>query len=327
MKLWILPIEPLEQRYSSQWIQLFGRAFRDNYTEHEFIYGEPTDSYLGGKLFLDPVATSIWKTSQLGYLLHQIDSIEDDDIVFAFDGWFPGIEALGYIRDMLGKRFKLAAYFHAGSYDPWDLVSQRGMTPWALYSEKSWMTIYDKIFVATDFHKGLISDARRPNPDKISVVGFPLDVHGIRDKYYTEDKKDQVVFTGRKSHEKGYDVIKDLQRDYDILVTQDMDLSKHNYYKLLAESKVVIAPSLQETFGIGIVEGMILGCVPVVPDRLAFEETVQDPSFKYQDDSDIPEHIESALKVGSVDRRALSAQQDRYQYGDVITRMIKELQK
>lgn len=326
MKLWILPIEPLEQRYSSQWIQLFGRAFRDSGISHEFIYGEPTDSCLDGKFFLDPVATSIWKATQLSRLLHQIDFIGDDDVVLAFDGWFPGIEALGYIRDMLGKRFKLAAYFHAGSYDPEDLTSQTGMWQWASGLEESWMQMYDKVFVATNFHKDLIKqNSLFTGYDKISVVGFPLDVSGIRYKYYTEDKKDQIVFTGRKSHEKGYETIKNLQSDYDIVITQDMNLSKHNYYKLLAESKVVIAPSLQETFGIGVVEGMILGCVPVVPDRLAFKETVQDQRFRYQDTSDIPEYIETALNEGYVTRRDLSAQQDRYQYEDIIMRIVREL--
>jgi len=44
---------------------------------------------------------------------------------------------------------------------------------------------------------------------------------------------------------------------------------------------VVVAAARQENFGISVVEAVAAGCVPVVPDALAFRETVDDPAFRY----------------------------------------------
>jgi hypothetical protein len=49
---------------------------------------------------------------------------------------------------------------------------------------------------------------------------------------------------------------------------------------LLSEAKIVFSASLQETLGIGCYEGALLNAVPLVPDRLSYQEMYYD-DFKY----------------------------------------------
>lgn len=53
------------------------------------------------------------------------------------------------------------------------------------------------------------------------------------------------------------------------------------YRRLLCEADVVVASARQENFGISVVEAVAAGCVPVVPDALAYPESIEDPWFRY----------------------------------------------
>jgi hypothetical protein len=59
---------------------------------------------------------------------------------------------------------------------------------------------------------------------------------------------------------------------YKFIWTLEQDLTKDEYYKLLAKSKIVVSFALQENFGYGIAEAVYLGCVPIVPNRLVYPE-------------------------------------------------------
>ena len=49
-------------------------------------------------------------------------------------------------------------------------------------------------------------------------------------------------------------------------------MSKDEYHKLLATSKLVFSANLQETLGISWYEGALVGTLPMVPDRLSYTE-------------------------------------------------------
>jgi len=328
MKVYLLMLEPIEERYSIQWLAWFQEVFKDKNIPFEIILGDHVNSKLSGKYFLDPVNTNIWKLTQLTNLLKQIDDIQDDDVIFFADLWNPGLEVLPYIRNLTGKHFKIAGYLHAGTYDPWDLTTQTGMTSWAAPLEESWFKSSDIIFVATDFHKKLILKSRAVDPDKIQVVGFPLDIQNLRLRYPGTINKDSeyVVFTGRKTVEKGYPIIQELiQAGYPVINSLDASRSKEDYYNLLLGSSGVISPCLQETFGIGVVEGMALGCVPIVPDRLSYQETVP-KEYRYSNESEIGTRIQECFKTSKEDRRAIQEYVCRHQYQEVIGKIIKILQ-
>ncbi|MFV0317368.1 MAG: DUF3524 domain-containing protein [Microthrixaceae bacterium] len=58
-------------------------------------------------------------------------------------------------------------------------------------------------------------------------------------------------------------------------------MEPQRYRQLLGEADVVVASARQENFGIAVVEAVAAGCVPVVPDALAYPESITDEKFRY----------------------------------------------
>jgi hypothetical protein len=67
---------------------------------------------------------------------------------------------------------------------------------------------------------------------------------------------------------------------YEFIVCQDQQLTKHEYHTLLGQAKIVFSANLQETLGISCYEGAVVDAIPVVPDRLSYSEMYHE-GFKY----------------------------------------------
>lgn len=70
--------------------------------------------------------------------------------------------------------------------------------------------------------------------------------------------------------------------------------SRAEYLALLARMDVVVSTALHEFQGLAVLEAMALGCVPAVPDRLAYREFVP-PSMRYTSFIDDPARDSAAL--------------------------------
>ncbi len=316
MKVYYLPLEPVDKRYTAQWYKWFKEVFEEEGIEFEYIDGKTVESNVGSKYFLDMKATFVWKFEQLKRLFKR--ELKDGDVVFIPDGEFPGIEAIEYFKRFYGVDVKVVQIWHAGTYDYWDLTRQVGLTRIGKHLEEVWMDMAGLIFVATQCHKDLILKERMVDKDKVKVTGLPADVRGLGK--YEKERKEGIAFTGRLSIEKGYDVVCELRKKgFEITATQEQNLSKEQYYELLGGMKVVFAPSRQETFGYGVVEGMAMNCIPVVPDGLSFTDYV--PSkWRYKDNDEMVEMLRKAMECEGEEMYKFV---EKYQYEDVISRMIK----
>ncbi len=56
---------------------------------------------------------------------------------------------------------------------------------------------------------------------------------------------------------------------------------KEEYYRLLSRGDIIISTTLQENFGISVVEGIRYGCYPLLPSRLSYPEILP-RTFHYQ---------------------------------------------
>lgn len=138
-------------------------------------------------------------------------------------------------------------------------------------------------------------------------------------------KKSGIITIARYSMEKNLefnlDVIKELNVSYKIFGNAEFP-SQLKYYnhllkqienrkeielfcnskrelieKYLNSSKVCFQSS-KETFGISVIEGIMAGCIPIVPDNTANRETVPIDELRYKenDKNDAKKKIESALR-------------------------------
>jgi len=323
MTIYFLPLEPLEMRYTSQWYKWFKECKKFSDEKFIFIDGEQVKSQLNGTQFLDMNSTFIWKFEQLKNLFKK--DLKINDTIFIPDGEFPGIEALKYLEKFKDLKLNIVQIWHAGTYDPYDLTYQNGLERYGSKLEEVWMDLADKIFVATDFHKELILTNRNVNEDKIVVTGLPADVNRLNKKYGDKKNRTGMLFTGRKSFEKGYDVIKKIfSNGHDIICSQDFNWHKEYYYKELSKREFVIAPSRQETFGYGVVEAMAMNVKPLVVDGLSFLDFVPAP-FRVKSYS--PEdYIEAKKRLEGKKYPRLYKFVEEYDYKKVLPKMLKEIQ-
>lgn len=277
--LYILTLEPIEKRYTKQWYNYFKKEF-SKYFNVKYIDGTILGDEIKKGRFLDINQTNIWKAEQVIKLSHLFNSnkIKHGDNFFFMDGWHFGITALEYMAKLNNVKIRTYAYWHAGSWDKWDFITQAGLRAQVRGTELSWLTTCNKNFVATNFHKDLIISMFGTEwYNKIKVVGFPMDwEYEIKRLNVKQQKKENIiVFPHRLDKEKAPEIFDKVAKyfpDYKFIKTMKVTKNKKDYYELLAKAKIVFSSSKQETFGIGTVEALMLGCIPLVPTGLAYDE-------------------------------------------------------
>lgn len=283
--LFNIPIEPLEERYSAQWIKWFDQEFKEHCIDCVNIMGETLTDTIETGSFLDVCGTNYYKASQLMKISRMIhnEEITDGDILLFHDLWFPGLEMIAYMRDGMGlSNLHIAGIIHAGTYDPYDFLYKQGMSHWGKKLEESWFRIIDQVFVATKFHKRLLVNSRDIDPKKVHITGLPI-------YYYPPvkpvEKENIVVFPHRLDSEKNpnlFDMMtQELARgDWRFIKSKNVCKNKQEYFDLLHKSKIAVSFADQETWGIAQQEALFAGCFPVVPNRLSYSE-MYPPIFQY----------------------------------------------
>ena len=337
MKIWQVPIEPLEERYSKQWTEWFEQEFVNLGVEFTTIKGEILSTKIRQGSFLDVIGTNFYKACQLKSLCGLLENgfIKDDDVILLHDGWFPGIEMLAYIRDALDLKFKIYAIFHAGTYDPWDFLTQKGMAKWAYWSETAWFMIYDGIFVATEFHKKMIVGDRSVYSNKFHVTGLPIYPDFVQPDAH---KENIIVFPHRLDPEKQPEMFQKLRselvkrRDFGWIMTNTKTLctTKQQYYNLLNKAKISVSCALQETFGICMQESVMCGCIPIVPNRLSYQE-LYPAVFRYDSYEELIEKVEYFTKTSGEGIESLRLEILKNQFikmgAEAIPNMVKILKE
>ncbi len=306
-KLYIVTLEPIEKRYTKQWHSFFTKEFGKAFNVIN-IDGPILSDKIDKGRFLDINKTNIWKAKQTEHIskLFLQNKIKDSDSFLFTDGWHFGITATKYMAQLQNIKCKIFAYWHAGSWDKHDFLSQAQLNYWAKYNEFGWLLACDKHFVATNFHKNLISDYFQNTfiKNKIRVVGFPMDwieefkSRGINSPQ--KRKKDLIVFPHRLDKEKQPNKFDGVQKYFNkypwkFIKTISVTKNKKDYYKLLSKAKVSFSASKQETFGIGTVEALMMEAIPLVPNRLAYKE-LYNPLFRYSNQSGAKQKLNFLMK-------------------------------
>jgi len=290
MKVFLVELEPVETRYTAQWKQHLPIQMRDAGLDVEVITGPedaPQDTTPGA--FLNFSGTNYWKSEQLKTISKMFadGQVQDGDYFLYTDAWNPTVLQLKYMAELLNVKIKIGGMWHAGSYDPADFLGRLiGDASWCRHAEMAMFDAFDDNFFATQFHIDLFLKSF-PNADKnkIHKVGWPMEymTHVLEPFDIPTNKMDIVLFPHRIAPEKQVEIFKDLGKEFpdvEFVVCQERQLTKDEYHMLLSRAKVVFSANLQETLGISCYEGALVGCQPIVPDRLSYTE-MYDDDFKY----------------------------------------------
>jgi glycosyltransferase involved in cell wall biosynthesis len=260
-----------------------------NKLNYKRIYGKELTNKIETGFFLDAIGTNYFKFSQLMTIMKMFKNkeINNGDIFFFSDLWFPGIEAIKYVTSFLNIKVYITGIFHAGSWTETDDV-RTYMLDWAMCIENGWFEFIDLAFVGSEHHKQEIIKRKRCNDkNKILVCPLSFDTKKIIKKGNPlpwEKRENNIIFPHRIHWEKQPEIFDDFMNKiegFTGIKTMEQNLSKEEYYKLLGRSKFVFSSALQENFGYGILEAATLGCIPIVPDSLSYKEYIP-KKFRYK---------------------------------------------
>jgi hypothetical protein len=212
MRIILLPLEPLEERYTAQWYVWFPREFERLGIDYIIVDGERLTERVESGVFLDIHSSYYWEFSQLQKVIKMFknNEIKDDDIIFSMDIEFPGhFYALKYLALKTNKKVKTYGFLHSGSYVDGEFVSF--LEPSMKYFELGWLETLDGIFVGSNYHKQLIIK-RRLEPfnrtdlaNKIHVTGNPFFINDACElvKPKPLDKREiDIILPGRPDIDK-----------------------------------------------------------------------------------------------------------------------------
>lgn len=302
MTVFIVDLEAVDTRYTKQWKENLPRQLLSSIQETVVtISGDETPQVTTPGAFLNFSGTNVYKSKQLETIGEMFcrGEVKDGDYFLYTDAWNPTVIQLKYMAELLGVKIRIGGLWHAGSYDPHDFLGRLvGNAPWVRHAEQSMFYCYDDNYFATEFHVKLFAEnllkfkpmfGMSPaewllQQENVHVVGWPMEyLSDTLKPYNNSQKRNLIVFPHRLAPEKQLDIFKDLAAtmpDYEFVVCQEQNLSKDEYHSLLSEAKVVFSANLQETLGISAYEGMLVGAIPMVPDRLSYTE-MYDEEFKY----------------------------------------------
>ena len=297
MTVFLVDLESVETRYTGQWKSHVPNLLKKAGLNVQVICG-PTDipNATTPGAFLNFGGTNIYKSAQVEQMgrLFCDGAVHPGDHFIFTDAWHPGIINLKYMSELLGIPVTTHGLWHAGSYDPQDFLGRLvGDKPWVRHAEKSFYEAFDHNYFATQFHIDMFCEnllGRKSDittyfaKDKIVRTGWPMEyMQDTLAPYKGLKKRDMILFPHRIAPEKQVDIFRDLAThlpQYEFVVCQDKQLTKHEYHTLLGEAKMVFSANLQETLGISWYEGAIVDAIPMIPDRLSYSEMAFD-MFKY----------------------------------------------
>lgn len=284
--IWIVPIEPIDQRYTKQWYDSIPSnvaAKTSTWNVKQIEVEQITEKTTAGA-FLNFASTNVYKSRQIEYIVNQFETgkILSGDRFLITDAWNFLIIPLKYMSDLMGIPVEIHSIWHAGAYDPSDILGLKMEKPWPYEFEKTIFHASNFNYFGTEFHRNMfLKNLKLTNTEKTFVSGQPhsLIVEGIGAVTH-QDKKNVVFFPHRLNIDKQPDIAMDLARYLTVFVSQHNKLEKHQYYEKMKESKVTFSCSLHENLGISQMEGVLCGSIPIVPDRACYSEMYLDV-FKY----------------------------------------------
>ena len=90
---------------------------------------------------------------------------------------------------------------------------------------------------------------------------------------------------------------------------------REEYEKWLKRGAIVISTAIQENFGIAVIEAILMGCVPLLPDRLSYPEILPEEFHEYFLYKNRQDLIEKILLIIS----------DYNQYEEIQSRLAKKM--
>lgn len=323
---WFVPLERLEERYTEQMYRWVTSCLNSRAIDYTVISGEPLTEVTEGHQFLSWASRVHFCSTQISAIamhFHRGD-VQDGDIFFIADFWHPGVEAIAYMRDLLGVDAKIYGINYAGPFDPTDLTRQ--LLYWGGYQEAAWYACFDKVFVGSETHKALIVGGMKDKGlgnvgPRIVATGLVWDPQDVLERASeVRISRPTVMWPHRLAEEKNpegfFRLVDALAPEFPQvrwLVTSSRKgqefthahpnvtfkvVSKGHYYGFLRGADLMVSTAYQETFGYTIREATALETPILCPRRACYPEMILSADNLYASPEELIAKTRVALTEG-----------------------------
>lgn len=243
----------------------------------------------------------------------------DGDLLFLSDLSFPGLFA-NALHHKYPANMKMFAFCHATSLNYWDYFGRVRYSKFPV--ECGQAMFFDKIFVGSEYHYDKLASSDFWPIGETRIVGVPNPPESIIKSVKT-DKKRFLISVARPSMQKTDPIIEELVcRRYRLSeIYRKQYNSWGEYCQALSESEALLVTSKEETFGYQIVDAIINGCIPVVPNDFSYKELLP-REYRYGNMDELYNILDD-VKAGNLPVPKLECESRTKNFFDNIIQIMK----
>lgn len=233
-------------------------------------------------------------------LLHSLKRFSKPNSIFIFtDARDPLVFMIRQQSQIYDLGYKFIGFWNDGTWDQNGVIRNwlRGQDyRWGTKLERALIDCYDYNFTPRESQVYHISK-NLSSLSSMTVQFCPLPFsNSIQHEMgidWGDDKEDIILLNSQPLSKHNKTLFDSLQvefPDFKFMSVHELGLDTNSYYRLLKRAKIVLSTNSSEVNAFSIVEAMVAGCVPVIPDIDVYSEVI--PS-KYQYSQEIlrPPHI------------------------------------
>jgi len=297
MKIWYLPLEAYQERYTETLHIYTARQMRDQGVDLAIVEAASGTTQIRDGRVLDASRRVITATEQVSVLAQAWDGIRDDDWIWIDDMFHPGISGIAYLIELTGKRPKVVVRNFAQSMDRFDFTATFG--DWIRDYELMVDKIADLVVCASDEHSDLMRvcgmrtrientglpyckdttlKIAQPSQEKVNAVAYS--------SRWDEEKQPEIfldmiqhlpdgwvghVFTG-SAELRGTDMYAIERAKSDSRIVIHANCTKEQYLTRLSACRVHFNCALQDWVSYTLLDASTMGVPSVVPAFRSFLE-------------------------------------------------------
>jgi len=206
--------------------------------------------------------------------------IKKDDILFLADISFPGIFATTLFHHKRPER--MYAFCHATSINKLDYFEKYKREKFMI--ETAFANSFNKVFVGSKYHQQKLGW----NNTVVTYLPYPPL------KPFYSLKSHDIMSASRPTPQK---VDLELETKIEKIfgeVYRPISKTWNEYYKNLAESKILLITACEDTFGYQLIDAVINNCIPLARNSLAYPEILP-ADYLYNDEQELMVKIDYIL--------------------------------
>jgi len=286
MRIIFVPQYPTKMRYQEWWFWKLPQEFEMAGHEVVILGKSYVDAYMkkrGNLSMFAPAELAIeLEVEQIKE--YMVLDLKEDDVLFWADLSFPGM--FGTVLFHHKRPPRMYAFCHATSINKFDYFEHFKDEKFMI--ETAFARSFDKVFVGSKYHQDKLGW------DNTVVTYLPFPPFQGHTKY---TKYCNIMSAARPSSQKVDQQLEDIIKKHVSPIWRPVSYTWDEYFANLAEAKVLLITSHEDTFGYQIIDAIMNGCIPIARNGLAYPEILP-REYLYESRAELINKLDHIINSG-----------------------------